>query len=267
MITKLSKQNMLNNIKDKDERMKYSNVIDKCNRCEASLKITATSFLDLNEVKNITSFLNRENVKYTTFYANEYCEKATIFFLPEYMEQENIEYEDYISCIKITAKDISKLRHKDFMGSIYSLGIKNEFLGDIFLTEKACYIFVNKSVEVYIADNLFKVANQEVICECVSLDSKEAKELKIEYITKSYIIPSRRVDALLAEVYSLSRKESKDKIVAGDLYINAKECINPSEEFKDGDIISFRKCGKFKVGNELRTTKSGNICIDINKYK
>ena len=37
---------------------------------------------------------------------------------------ENIDYEDYISCIKITAKDISKLRHKDFMGSIYSLGIK-----------------------------------------------------------------------------------------------------------------------------------------------
>ncbi|MBO5477526.1 MAG: hypothetical protein J6A15_07235 [Clostridia bacterium] len=267
MITKLSKQNMLNNIKDKEERMKYSNIIDKCNRCEASSKITATSFLDLNEIRNITSMLNRENVKYDIFYANEYCEKATIFFLPEYMENTDINCEDYISCIKITAKDMVKLRHKDFMGSIYSLGIKNEFLGDIFLTEKACYIFVNKTVDSYILDNLFKVANQEVVCELISLNSKEAKELKIEYITKSYIIPSRRVDALLAEVYSLSRKESKDKIVAGDLYINAKECINPSEEFNDGDIISFRKCGKLKVGSELRTTKSGNICIDINRYK
>lgn len=267
MITKVSKQNMLNNIKDKEERMKYSNIIDKCNRCEASSKITATAFLDLNEIKNITSILNRENVKYSAFYANEYCEKAVIFFLPEYMENTDINYDEYISCIKIVAKDMGKLRHKDFMGSIYSLGIKNEFLGDIFLDKKACYIFINKTVEKYILDNFFKVANQEVECKLVSLDSKEAKELKIEYITKSYIIPSRRVDVLLAEVYSLSRKETKDKIVAGDLYINAKECINPSEAFYDGDIISFRKCGKLKVGNEVRTTKSGNICIDVKKYK
>lgn len=267
MITKLSKQTMLNNIKDKEEKMKYSNILDKSNKCEASSKITVTPFLDLNEVKNIVSMLNRENVKYSLFYANEYCEKAMIFFLPEYMDENDINYEDYMSCIKITAKDIAKLKHKDFMGSIYSLGIKNEFLGDIFLNDNACFIYINKTIEKFMLDNLFKVANQEVKCENVSIDSKVAKELKIEYITKSYIIPSRRIDALLAEVYSLSRKEAKDKVVAGDLYINARECINPSEEFNEGDIVSFRKCGKLKVGQELRTTKSGNICIDINRYK
>lgn len=267
MITKTAKQAILCNIKSKEDKMKMSNIIDKCNKCEVAAKITSTSFLDLNE-KNIAScILNKENIKYSIYFPNQYCEKSIIFFLPDYMGQDEINYEDYISCIKIVCKDMSKLRHKDFMGSIYSLGIKNEFIGDIFLTNKACYVYVNKSVESYILDNLFKVANQETICNSIDLESKEAKELKIEYISKSYIIPSRRIDALLAEVYSLSRKESKDKIVAGDLYINSKECINPSEEFNEADIISFRKCGKLKVGSELRTTKSGNICIDIMKYK
>ena len=174
---------------------------------------------------------------------NEYCEKGIIFFLPDYAEK--VEYDNYISCIKIVAKDTNKLKHKDFMGSIYAMGIKNDFIGDIFVTVNAAYVYILKEVENFLLDNLFKV----------------------EYIEKTYIIPSRRIDALLSEVYNLSRKETKEKIVAGDLYVNAAECINPSIEFYEGDIVSFRRCGKLKVGPEIRTTKSGNICINIYRYK
>ena len=55
--------------------------------------------------------------------------------------------------------------------------------------------------------------------------------------------------------------------MAKDLYINSKECTDASFEFYENDIVSFKRCGKFKVGNELRKTKSGNICIEINRYK
>ena len=267
MISKLQKQNIISNIKSKEEKMKISNILDKANKCEASSKIINTTFLDLNENSIITSILNREKIRYSIYFPNEYCEKSMMFFIPDYMEEKDINYNEFISCIKITAKDLPKLRHKDFMGSIYSLGIKNELIGDIFLSESACYVYVVKTIEKYLLDNLFKVANQDVECIAIDINSTEAQSLRIEYITKSYIIPSRRIDALLSEVYNLSRKETKDKIVAGDLYINAKLCINPSEEFKEGDIVSYRKCGKLKVGAQLRTTKSGNICIDINKYK
>lgn len=265
MITKQVKQSLISNIKDKDERMKIASIIDKSNRSEALSKIMATTFLDLNEKSIITSILNNQKIKYELYFPNEYSEKSIIFFLPDYINIPH--YEDYISCIKISCKDITKLKHKDFMGSIYALGIKNEFIGDIFLNEKSAYFYTLKEVEKYILDNLFKVGNQEVECEKIDINSDEAKSLKIEYITKSYIIPSKRVDALLSEVYNLSRKEAKDKIVAGDLYINSRECINPSEAFNDGDIVSFRKCGKLKIGKDIRTTKSGNICININRYK
>ncbi len=265
MITKQAKQFLISNIKDKDERMKVASIIDKSNKSEALSKIMATTFLDLNEKNIVTSILNNQKVKYKLYFPNEYSEKSIIFFLPDYIDIPY--YEDYVSCIKINCKDMTKLKHKDFMGSIYSLGIKNEFIGDIFLNEKSAYFYVLKEVEEYILDNLFKVGKQEVECEKISISSDESKNLKLEYMTKNYIIPSRRVDALLSEVYNLSRKDVKDKIVAGDLYVNSRECINPSEPFYEGDIISFRKCGKLKVGEEIRITKSGNICININRYK
>ena len=267
MITKAVKQELVKNIKDKEEKIKLSNVIDKCNKSEATSKITTTNFLDLYEKSIISSMLNKEKIKYEIYFPNSYCEKCIVMFLPEYMSEEHINYNDYVSCIRISAKDMSKLKHKDFMGSIYSLGIKNEYIGDIFLKDKYCYVYVCSSIEEYILDNLFKVANQEVKCEKIDVDSKEAKELKIEYITKSYIVPSRRIDALLSEVYSIGRKEAKEKIVEGDLYINSKICTDPAQYYNYGDIVSFRKCGKLKIGNEIRKTKSGNICIEINKYK
>lgn len=266
MISKGQKQEALANIKDKDLRMKISNVLDKANKSEVGYKIESTSFLNLNE-KNIASrVLNSLKIQYKVIFANEFCEKSIIFFIPDYMKDE-IELKNYISCIKIEPKDMTKLKHKDFMGSIYNLGIKEEHIGDIFLNNKYGYVFITDGVKQYILDNLFNVSNQEVICSDISLDSDEVKNLKIDYLEKSYIIASRRIDVIVAEVYNLGRKETKDKIVAGDLCINSRVCINPAQEFNTGDIVSFRKCGKFKIGEEIRTTKSGNICICVYRYK
>lgn len=267
MISKGQKQEALASIKDKDLRMKISNVVDKANKSDVGYKIEATSFLNLNEKDVAVRILNFLKFKYKVIFANEFCEKSIIFFIPDYIGQEEIDLKNYISCIRIEPKDMSKLKHKDFMGSIYNLGIKEEHIGDIFLNNKYGYVFVTDSVKEYILDNLFNVSNQEVICSEVSLDSYEVKNLRVDYLEKSYIIASKRIDVIVAEVYNLGRKEAKDKIVAGDLCINARICINPAQEFKMGDIVSFRKCGKFKVGEEIRTTKSGNICIQVYKYK
>lgn len=265
MINKIEKQSILLNIKTKEEKMKISNIIDKYNKSEIASKVVSTNFLDLNERNVATRILNRENIKYEVFLPNSYCEKCIILFIPNFIQ--SVEYQEYVSCIKIECANFFKLRHKDFMGSIYSLGVKNEYIGDIFLVDNACYVFVIKTIEKYILDNLFKVSNQNVECKSFSLNDKELDKLKIDYIKKEYIIPSRRIDALLSEVYNISRKKVKEKIMAKDLYINSKECTDASFEFYENDIVSFKRCGKFKVGNELRKTKSGNICIEINRYK
>ena len=123
------------------------------------------------------------------------------------------------------------------------------------------------SVKDYFILNLLSVGKYDVITEVVDIFSNEVQKLSFNFIEKEYIIPSRRIDALLSEVYNISRKKVKEKIMAKDLYINSKECTDASFEFCQGDIVSFKRCGKFKVGNELRKTKSGNICIEINRYK
>ena len=266
MITKTKKQEILNYLKTKEEKINISNIIDKANKSESSNILTHSNFLDLNEIQMMSRILDNGEINYKVYFPNVFCEKAVMFFIPEFLNEDEINFNEYISCVKIDCKNYRKLSHKDFMGSIYSLGIKREVLGDIFVSDGIGYVYVLKNMAEFIENDLLKVANQTAICTILDLDSEESKNLKVDYIEKIYIVPSFRVDALLSEVYSLSRSESKQKIVSGDMYINAKEVINPAENYKEGDIISFKRCGKLKVGKLVRKTKSENLCINIFKY-
>lgn len=266
MITKEFKRKLLERYKNNDEKILVASVLDKVNRFEKTSKIENTCFLNLNEFSIITSILNELNIKYIQFSLNDILNKKMIFFIPEYIECNNEFFSSYISCLKIKTKASSKLTHKDYMGSIFSLGVKHEVIGDIFALKESGYVFCEKSISDYILYNLYKVGNQEVEVTNISLDSNELQRLSLNLEEKDYIVASKRIDVVLAAVYNLSRSEVKGKVQKGDLFLNDKNEYYLSHSLKEGDIVSFRKCGKFKVGKEIRKTRSDRIVIKIYKY-
>ncbi len=40
----------------------------------------------------------------------------------------------------------------------------------------------------------------------------------------------------------------------------------PAYIVKENDIVSFKRCGKIKIGKVLRYTKSGKIVVNVKKY-
>lgn len=267
MIDKKSKNEILNGIKDKDEKIVISNILDKAIKFEKTDSVYFTNFLNLNELYNIEKILNYFSVKYVVFSPNKDIEKKNIAFIPSYLEDDiNKIFLEHVSCIKISLNCNVRLLHKDYMGAIYSLGVKREFIGDIIAKGNVAYFFCMKSVEGYFMYNLNSVGKYDVELKVVDMFSEEVKSLSLNFIEKEYIIPSLRVDGMLSEVYNLSRSETKEKIVKGDLFINDRNIFYPSTLINFGDIVSFKKCGKLKVGEKLRNTKSGNIVIKIYKY-
>lgn len=267
MITKQDRAKILERYNSKEDKIFISNILDKAYRFERENKLIHTNFLNLNEISIISSILNELNVEYFTYSVNEYVNKKCIFFIPDYIyERSDSFFSEFITCIKILPNIKGKLLHKDYMGAIYSLGLKHEMLGDIFAYEDRAYVFCINSVSNYICDNLFKVANQEVKLEKIALDTQEVKSLNVNLISKEYIIPSMRVDALLSVVYNLSRSETKEKIIKGDLYINDKNIFYPNTILKKDDIVSLKKCGKLKMGDLLRKTKSENLVVNVFKF-
>lgn len=273
MITKQEKTKLLEKISEKEDRLLIANVIDKANKSSLTDTYTNTNFLDLNDINIIMPILNSNKIQYEIFSANENAEKKIICFLPDnFGERKKEKYnlnklaEGNISCIKIIPNVKGKLKHRDYMGAIYSLGIKREYIGDIFANETHAYFFVIKKQEEYILNNLFTVSNTQVKLEVLDVGSQEVKNIQVNSEDLDIIIPSLRVDVVLSEIYKLSRSIVKDKIEKGDLYINSKNMFFAAELLKENDIISFKKHGKFKMGQLLKKTKSEKLYVSIKKY-
>ena len=266
MVTKEKKRKILERYKNNEEKILVANILDKGNRYEKTNKIEYTDFLNLNEYRIVISILNELSISYKEFSLNNILTKKVIFFTPDYVEVNNEFFSNYIACLKIKPNISSKLAHKDYMGGIYSLGVKHEVIGDIFATEDAGYVFCKKSISEYIVLNMYKIANQEVKVVEMSFDEEEIMNLSLHFIEKEYIVASMRIDAVLASVYKLSRNEVKEKIQKGDLFLNDKNEYYLSHFLKEGDIVSFKRCGKFKLGKCLRKTRSDRTVIKIYKY-
>ena len=150
------------------------------------------------------------------------------------------------------------------MGTIYSIGIKEDMIGDIFVYNDNCYVFCFKKNEQYILNNITRVGRVDVSITVLSFYADEVKNIKPQFKSFDVIISSLRVDVVLSSIFALSRNEVKGKIKNGDLFVNSKEMYFVAYEVKDN--ISFRKCGKVKIGNILRNTKSGKVVLKIYKY-
>lgn len=268
MTNKELKNKILNYYDKKEEKIFAGSIIDKINNFYSCNHLVYTNFLDINEEKIAVSILNKYKINYNIFKPIEDSSKSAILFMPDYLINENIEviYSKYFSVIKIIPKVKGLLKHRQYMGAIYSLGLKEDMIGDIFVQDDFAYLVTFKSNLEFVITNLKNVGKSEVKLEELDVNSYEIKKLRIRYENTNVIVASNRIDVILSEVYSLSRNETKAKIQNGDLYINSKEIYFAPYNVEEGDIVSFSKCGKFKVCKILGTTKSGKIVLNIQKY-
>lgn len=267
-MTREIRNKILEKYENKDDKIFVASILDLVHKFEMSGIVTHTSFLNLHEKSTAVSILNMLNINIEVFLPVSDIERTVIFLIPEHYNLEDIDklYDSYITCLKITPPPKVTLMHKDYMGAIYNAGIKENMIGDIFINNNSGYVFILKQLESYYLNNLLYVSKNEVKTHTLPLTNSEVKELKVTYKDMELIIPSMRVDVILSNVFNLSRNEAKNKIENGDLVINAKEMYFASYEVKVNDIISFRKCGKIKIGEVIRKTKSANTVLSVQKY-
>lgn len=258
----VNKKDILNRYNDKDDKLFASNILDKILKFEKTESIVTTNFIDLNELKIAVEILNKFKIKHEIFSLNDILERRCIALLPEYIDC----YEfDCIKCIKVLPNKNSKLLHKDYMGSIYNIGITEDMIGDIIVLDNYAYIFLMNKVLEFVELNYIKVGYEKVKIEVI--DVNEVQDISHNFENKNVIVPSARVDSVLAHVYNLSRNEVENKILKNELYINSKCITNKTYILKENDIVAFRRCGKFKYINEIKKTKNNNIVIEIMMYR
>lgn len=243
-----------------DELIK-KRILDLANKAYNRDICTFTNFLSLSDIdlfyqmKTDLSFIES-----TLFGGAEYCERQMIRFGSN-------ETEFPISCIQIAPvqkKFADQLTHRDFLGALINLGIKRETLGDIILSDREAYVFCLKTIESFITDNLDRVKHTVVKCK---LASEIPNEIINHLEEKEYNVASLRLDAIISEVFKLSRSQSQALIREKRIFVNGRIYENNSYILKPKDIISVRGMGKFIFGETVRNTKKGRCFVTISVFK
>ena len=187
-------------------------------------------------------------------------------------------YEPFSECSKVilykkTIPDIKlykiesevSLRHQDILGTIFSLGLKEDTFGDITKYQDSFYIFLLPHLVDYFKYNLTSIKNNKI--NLVEENLSLCHSFKQEYITKEYIVTSLRIDNVISTIINNSRNQVLEKFTNKEILLNYEEDIKPTRILRENDIFSIRKYGKYKFSKIVKTTKKGGYIIEILMYK
>ncbi len=165
----------------------------------------------------------------------------------------------YIKIEPVSMKFSGELAHRDFLGSIMSLGIRRSTLGDLIVKNNIAYAPCLDTVADYICDNLTEIKHTTVRCEKIEAIPESAMPKPVE---SEFVVASERLDSVIASIYKLSRSESKALVEHEKVLRGGVPVINPDYHPNEGDIISVRGHGKFiYCGIKLETKKGRLRCL------
>ncbi|MBQ7668987.1 MAG: hypothetical protein IJS47_06645 [Clostridia bacterium] len=231
---------------------------DLAKRSDNKNIITYTNFLTPAEQSMILT-KNYKNMVLNG--GGSFTERKRAFFLPSYLEDVNVA--DYIVALKISYS-YKPLTHRDFLGTLMGLNIKRECIGDIYVFEKEAYVYVVKEMADFIKQNVQKVGSVGVKIEEIDLKDVKMPEVKTEKI--KFTVSSVRLDSIVAHSFKVSREAAVDAIKEGIVALDYLECVTPSKEISEKNIVSFRGHGKVKVVKIGDKSQRGRTFIEVEKY-
>ncbi|EYE88444.1 hypothetical protein Q428_08085 [Fervidicella metallireducens AeB] len=246
--------------KNEEQNEKTKQLYGKIKRAKESWQPVFTSFLGPDEQILLSKMCESEDLC-VNFFGSKGCFERAMAVISSYKYEGDIPLE----VIKITANmKFEKLEHKDYFGTLLSLGIKKEKIGDINVYSDGAEIWISREISDYVCLNLNKIKHTGVKVNKIPVH--EARERVQEFKITNVNVASTRLDCFVSEITGLSRSLAASKVKSGDVKLN--HCVIEDTSFKvsEGDIISIRGFGRFIVHSFIKTSKSGRLVYQIKKY-
>lgn len=247
---------------DGEDKLLVSRARDALEISEKRFMVKSVGFLNLHQKRLIEQCVPAPPDMETEFYGGYVEAERTLFLChPQYCEPC---YGDLVTVFEITGRELDDLSHRDYLGSVLSLGIVRENIGDILCLDGRTYLYVRTEIAEYIEQNLKKIGNRGVRlkrCELgeVQIPEKETREV-------SGTVASLRLDSVLSLALGLARGKTAELIRSGRVSLNWEPTESVSAELKAGDMISVRGFGRIKLARVGGLSRKGRLGISVERY-
>ena len=241
----------------KEEQYLISHAHDKYNECINKNMITATGFLDMHEQTVLAN--ERFSGRFMFFGGYEDAERKILCFLPDYLEEP-----EGLSVLKAVYRGHKKLTHRDFLGSLMSLGIKRENIGDIIVSDNGAQIIIKDEIGEFLLTNLASAGRATLALELLPVSELVLSKAEVKEVLKT--VASLRLDSVVAAIFNISRTQSCGFIAAGKVFLNSQEVLKPDKPICEGDKLTLRSKGKAVITSASGTSKKGRVILKANLY-
>lgn len=183
------------------------------------------------------------------------------FFEGTYAEKMPKEELFPLCAVTFSFKKSEQLSHRDFLGAILGLGLERSAVGDILVAEDHAVVFCINSAEELVLGLTVIGKSGVKVCRGIA---GELPLPKFETIDRT--VSSLRLDCIVGACANISRSKSASLIGSGMVSADFLVCMNVSAGVREGEIISIRGFGRFKMSKIVGETKKGRIHVVIDKF-
>lgn len=203
------------------------------------------------------------------------AQRRQILLLPDYIDpacDKELLYEmlsedigGAMYALSVEGSGFRTLSHRDYLGSILSLGIERDAVGDIcVLGDSSAIVICMPEAARLILSELSSVGRDSVKVKKIDIDVNMPSTQKYRAMTDT--VASERLDCVAAALCSLSRERAQGMIGAGLVELNYETATKNDVHVCAGDVISLRGYGKFVVRDLSTSTKKGRLRLFADKY-
>lgn len=246
-----------------DTKLILARTNDLFELCTRRAEATFSSFLDGGE-KALIEDSFRIPYGYNTMFFGGYdgSERQMLGVFPEWEEADCGRFP--ITVLRFDVPKFRALTHRDYLGTLMSLGIDRSKTGDILTDENGAFVMVESDMAEYVQSNVTKIASAGVRGRIVS--AAEFTPPKPKTQEKSCVAASERLDAVIAASFNISRGISERLVKEGYVKLNHRETLSRSAPLREGDLISVKSYGRVRLKNIGNNTLKGRRHIIIEKY-
>lgn len=231
--------------------------MDKCNRANEQFSPVLTHFLDPREQYILEVLAGSFEDLIVHLYGGTFAERKRAIIAPSYFEPEEEDFEIVLMEIKYPEKFVT-LQHRHILGTIMSLGIERDQLGDIVLNGQVQFT-LTKQLESYIILELNRINGATV--KLNSIPAKDMIQSKEDWKSFHTTVSALRLDVVIKEMIRKSRTIAKQLIDKKRVKVNHTVIDAADFQVGSGDLLSIQGFGRAQITEIGGTTKKDKVRI------
>lgn len=167
-----------------------------------------------------------------------------------------------IAVLAVTVPN-QQLTHRDYLGAVLGLGLQRSCIGDILPNEAGAVMYVQASIAEYIITGLQQVGRGNAAVQYCNAPQPPKQQATVQVQAS---VASLRVDAVLAAMLHISRKDAEALVAKGLLQINHMQVTSRHYQVQAGDNFSVRGTGKYSLVSIGGTSRKNRTFITYTQY-